>query len=63
NEQQQAAEHNFLERSFSLQKSNHLLVTPEVCSRINNYKLRNRVQRRAPLRSHGTTARSPKIIY
>ena len=48
NQQQQAAEHNFLERSFSLQKSNHLLVTPEVCSRINNYKLRNRAQRLRP---------------
>ena len=29
NQQQQPAKHNFLERSFSLQKSNHVLITPE----------------------------------
>jgi hypothetical protein len=30
NQQQQAAKHNLLDRSFSLQESNHLLDTPEV---------------------------------
>src|SRR5205807_6033915 len=30
NEQQQTAQHNFLERTLSLQKSNHLLTAPSV---------------------------------
>ena len=34
NQQQQPAKHNFLDRSLSLQKSNHFLIAPEVCRRI-----------------------------
>src|SRR5579863_9793753 len=38
NQQQQPAEHNFLDRSFSLQESNHLLITPEFRCGTSNYK-------------------------